>query len=96
MIGRGYAAPPDRFDEAVAPDGSIRPAWSELGAALGDVRPGELAERQRQADRLLVAEGAGHLVHELTFQRSVIVGAAASDEMSASRPWRLDPVPLLL
>lgn len=90
MIGRGYAAPPDRFDEAVAPDGSIRPAWSELGAALGDVRPGELAERQRQADRLLDAEGAGHLVHELTFQRS------ATDEMSASRPWRLDPVPLLL
>jgi uncharacterized circularly permuted ATP-grasp superfamily protein/uncharacterized alpha-E superfamily protein len=94
MLGRGYVPPRGRFDEAVAPDGSLRPTWTDLGVSLGDVRPGELLERQRQADRLLDAEGAGHLVHELTFERTAagprIVGPASS------RPWRLDPVPLVL
>ena len=39
-------------------------------AACSAPRPGELLERQRQADRLLDAEGAGHLVHELTYERA--------------------------
>jgi uncharacterized circularly permuted ATP-grasp superfamily protein/uncharacterized alpha-E superfamily protein len=96
MIGRAYVAPAGRFDEAIAPDGSVRPAWSELSAALGEARPGELVERQRQADRLLDAEGAGHLVHELTFERAATVGTRQADTMSTSRPWRLDPVPVLI
>jgi hypothetical protein len=43
-----------------------------------------LAERQRQAERMLDPEGAGHLVHDLT------------GGTSASRPWRLDPVPMVI
>lgn len=88
-----YSPPLDRFDEAVDRDGSLRPAWSELGGALGEIRPGELLERQRQADRLLDAEGAGHMVHELTFEHRAAAGDAHAD---SSRPWRLDPVPLVL
>jgi uncharacterized circularly permuted ATP-grasp superfamily protein/uncharacterized alpha-E superfamily protein len=79
-----YQPDASRYDEAVAPDGSVRQGWRVLSAALASVGVGELAERQRQADRMLDAEGAGHLVHDLT-GRGV-----------ASRPWRLDPVPMLI
>jgi uncharacterized circularly permuted ATP-grasp superfamily protein/uncharacterized alpha-E superfamily protein len=79
-----YRPDASRYDEAVGPDGLVRPAWRELGAAVGAAGPGELAERQRQADRMLDAEGAGHLVHDLT------------GGTSASRPWRLDPVPMVI
>ena len=109
MLGRGgYVPTRDRFDEAVAPDGTMRPTWSEVGRSLGATRPGELLERQRQADRMLDAEGAGHLIHELTFDvrpGDVRPGDAsdgdardgdARDGDAGSRPWRIDPVPLVL
>lgn len=50
----------------------------------------ELSRRQQAIDRLLIAEGAGHIVHDLP---------ARADGRSvglASRPWRLDPTPYLL
>ena len=84
--GWQYRPADSRFDEAVGPDGSMRPAWRGVAGLLAAGRHGELLERQRQADRLLDAEGAGHLVHDL--------GSAAV--APASTPWRLDPVPLVL
>ena len=51
---------------------------------------GELTRRQSVIDRLLMAEGAGHIVHDLPVR---------SDGRSvglASRPWRLDPMPYVL
>ncbi len=63
--------------------------------APGEVRSlildaGRLPDWQRRSDRLLHAEGAGHLVHGLPLRAD---GRAASIE---SRPWRLDPIPVLL
>ena len=52
--------------------------------------PVDLARRQPRADRLLAAEGAGHLVHDLPVRAD---GRTAALE---SRPWRLDPVPIVL
>lgn len=55
-----------------------------------DIDPAELARRQGAIDRLLMAEGAGHIVHDLPLRsdgRSVGI---------ASRPWRLDPTPYVL
>lgn len=52
--------------------------------------PLELSARQARADRLLAAEGAGHLVHDLPVRAD---GRAATIE---SRPWRLDPLPVVL
>jgi uncharacterized circularly permuted ATP-grasp superfamily protein/uncharacterized alpha-E superfamily protein len=49
-----------------------------------------LAARQARADRLLAAEGAGHLVHDLPVRAD---GRAATVE---SRPWRIDPIPVVL
>jgi uncharacterized circularly permuted ATP-grasp superfamily protein/uncharacterized alpha-E superfamily protein len=59
----------------------------------GEVRFGsidELRAVQRACDRMLLAEGAGHLVHDLS------VGGSASKLALASRPWRLDPIPVTL
>lgn len=59
-----------------------------LRAALAD--PNRLREWQHHADRLLVSEGAGHLVHDLPVRAD---GRGAGIE---SRPWRLDPIPMVL
>lgn len=45
-----------------------------------------LARRQAEADRVIAASGAGHLVHEM---------AARSGEFGG-RPWRIDPVPFVI
>lgn len=75
-----YAPTAGRWDEAVAADGSLRPPWQGVVSAVGLDEPGALRERRQRADRLLDAEGAGHLVHEGALWRR----------------WRLDPVPLIL
>ncbi len=81
-----YAPQVGRFDEAMADDGLLRPAWSRLVAALGPTNPVQFAERQRQADRLLDAEGAGHLVHRISLERTGL-----PEQVSTS--FRLDPLP---
>ena len=48
--------------------------WSTLGAA-------EIVRRQMVAERLLVAEGAGHVFH---------------DDREIGMPWGLDPVPYVI
>lgn len=45
-----------------------------------------LIRRQAEADRVVAASSAGHLVHEMN------VGG----EAGSRRPWRVDPVPLVL
>ena len=52
--------------------------------------PALLGDRQARADRLLAAEGAGHLVHDLPVRAD---GRLATVE---SRPWRVDPIPVVL
>jgi uncharacterized circularly permuted ATP-grasp superfamily protein len=50
----------------------------------------DLPTRQIDHDRLLNAEGAGHIVHDLPLRadgRMVVL---------ESRPWRLDPIPLVM
>src|SRR5690606_22163788 len=42
------------------------------------------------SDRLLEADGAGHLVHDLPVRSD---GRSAAIE---SRPWRVDPIPVVL
>ena len=68
------------------PDGA-RTAASVMStiAGLPDLR-----ERQIDHDRLLAAEGAGHIVHDLPLRSD---GRMVALE---SRPWRLDPVPLVI
>ena len=88
------AITPGRYDEVLDADGSPRPAWQAVARALGSFEPAVLLERRRQADRLLDAEGTGHLVHELALatDRHGVSGVARA----MSRPWRLDPIPFVL
>src|SRR4051812_40150053 len=89
-----YAPLPGRYDEVLDADGSTRPAWQAVGRALGSLDPALLLERQRQADRLLDAQGTGHLVHDMSLGPDRHGVSAA--ERSVSHPWRLDPVPFVL
>ena len=89
-----YAPTAGRWDEVLDTDGSLRPAWQAAARALGPFHPGELLDRQRQADRLLDAEGTGHLVHELSLATDRHGNSAAA--RSVSRPWRLDPIPFVI
>ena len=73
--------------DAGAPAWRLQPAGG-LRDALLDVD--QLTERQQRADRLLEADGAGHLVHDLPVRAD---GRVASIE---SRPWRVDPIPIVL
>jgi uncharacterized circularly permuted ATP-grasp superfamily protein/uncharacterized alpha-E superfamily protein len=83
---------------SVVPASSVIPDAGTAGGALqpeGALRralldPALLDARQAQADRLLEADGAGHLVHDLPVRGD---GRAASFE---SRPWRVDPIPVVL
>lgn len=78
----GYRPPgADRLhDLAWGPDGA-RPGWGPILDAVAAIGPGEMVRRQRAADRQMLAQGAGVLLHE-----------GAEDVL---RPWRLDVVPLV-
>lgn len=45
-----------------------------------------LIRRQAEADRVIAASGAGHLVHEMH----------VTPDEAGSRPWRIDPIPVVL
>jgi uncharacterized circularly permuted ATP-grasp superfamily protein/uncharacterized alpha-E superfamily protein len=61
-------------------------------SVIADLRAdaARVEEWRARADRLLAAEGAGHLVHDLPVRAD---GRSASP---SSRPWRLDPIPIAL
>lgn len=68
------------------------PGTERVDRVLADILadPADLARWRDRCDRLLAAEGAGHLVHDLPVRAD---GRTAALE---SRPWRLDPIPLVL
>ena len=74
-----------------APSGMFSPGGIDASALMASIAGlGDLAGRQIDHDRLLAAEGAGHIVHDLPLR--------ADGRMVAleSRPWRLDPIPLVI
>jgi uncharacterized circularly permuted ATP-grasp superfamily protein/uncharacterized alpha-E superfamily protein len=63
----------------------------DAGALMGSIaRLSDLYARQVDHDRLLAAEGSGHIVHDLPLRTD---GRMVALE---SRPWRLDPIPLVI
>ena len=77
-----YAPEPGRYDELTDERGHVREPWPQLVDTLTRLGPAEINERRARAERLLVAEGASHVVHD--------------DGTDASRPWQIDPVPLVV
>ncbi len=80
--GHGAADGADQNDLAVDATGRVRPGWDRVLTALAGLGPAELARRQRAADRLMRAEGAGIVLHE--------------DADQPLRPWGIDMVPLVI
>lgn len=69
-------------DLAVDAAGRPRPGWEKLLVGLSRQGSDDLERRQRAADRLVLAEGAGYLLHE------------GLDDVV--QPWRVSVVPILL
>ncbi len=78
---RGYV-PGRRFDEAVAPDGSVRPPYTGLLQDLERLPHRELRRRWETARRFVHEQGITYHVY--------------GDPAGVERPWRLDPIPLVI
>ena len=89
-----YRAPNGVYDEVIDAHGTARANWLAVVSSLGSMHPAALIERQRQTNRLLDAEGTGHLVHEITLATDRHGHTASA--RAQSRPWRLDPIPFVL
>jgi uncharacterized circularly permuted ATP-grasp superfamily protein/uncharacterized alpha-E superfamily protein len=76
-----YRTVSGRYDELVADDGTVRDSWQRLVDVIGRIGAAEIDGRRALADRLLLAEGASH---------------AVNDDADTSRPWLVDPVPLVI
>jgi uncharacterized circularly permuted ATP-grasp superfamily protein len=70
------------YDDLVDETGRLRSHWEPLAGLLGHEGREDLDRLRVRADRLIVAEGANHVAHD--------------DAGDTSRPWRLDPIPVLI
>ncbi|WP_295540109.1 circularly permuted type 2 ATP-grasp protein [uncultured Thiohalocapsa sp.] len=77
-----YVPAPGTCDEMRAADGGLRPHWQYLIDTLRQLGRGGIETRWREAHRLIRDNGVTYNLH--------------GDPRSMSRPWELDPLPLLL
>lgn len=77
-----YAPPAGRFDECLAPDGSLRGPWTDFFAQLGD-------------DPTATLRAASDACHRAIIEQEVNVNVY-EDARSAAQSWPLDVIPLLL
>jgi len=70
------------FDEASGPNGKLRPGWKPLFDRLGELSPEQLGQRQAQAQRQLDLDGVAFNPYDV--------------DGGASRPWTIDPIPLVI
>src|SRR5579883_2205208 len=78
----GYIPPPAGYDEAIDPEGEAHPHRHSFFRALDDLGPAELARRWRDARHIIRENGVTYNVY--------------GDPRGISRPWQLDPIPLLI
>jgi len=81
MLPSTYRPAKDRFDELVDEGGAVRPHWESVVRTWSTLGADEIVRRQTVAERLLVAEGAGHVFH---------------DDREVGVAWGLDPVPYVI
>lgn len=78
----GYVPPPGIYDEMFTPTGEIRGHAQKFAELISGVGAPELTRRWEQADRLVRESG--------------LMYSAYGDDQLTARPWRLDPLPLIL
>lgn len=77
-----YQPLPGRFDEMRGAGGMLRPRWGYLLDALRELGPERIDGRWQEARRLVRDNGVTYNVY--------------GDPDGMSRPWELDPLPLLI
>jgi len=87
------------YDELVDSDGTPRPVWSALLDGLGSFDDDDLRRAQVEVARLLEDDNVTYTPSPAATVSVVEpdpVAALASAGLTEPRPWRLDPVPMLL
>ncbi len=77
-----YATQLGIYDEMYATENKVLPYWERFMAALDSMGSEKLELRRKEAQRLLRENGVTYNVY--------------GDSQKLTRPWRLDPVPLLI
>ncbi|MBA3996672.1 MAG: molybdopterin oxidoreductase [Candidatus Accumulibacter sp.] len=77
-----YPGNAGRFDEMLAADGELRPAWRSFCAHLDAATPEQMRHRLDYVRRRILENGVTYNVY--------------ADPKGADRPWALDPLPLIL
>jgi uncharacterized circularly permuted ATP-grasp superfamily protein/uncharacterized alpha-E superfamily protein len=77
-----YATQLGIYDEMYASENKVLPYWERFMTALESMGSEKLELRRREAQRLLRENGVTYNVY--------------GDSQNLARPWRLDPVPLLI
>ncbi|MEX0728321.1 MAG: circularly permuted type 2 ATP-grasp protein [Planctomycetaceae bacterium] len=78
----GYRLPPEGYDEAFQRPGEPRPHWQSFLRSIDTIGRPELSRRRDETFRQLKETG-------ITYQPS-------GDLEATTRPWELDPIPLVL
>jgi uncharacterized circularly permuted ATP-grasp superfamily protein/uncharacterized alpha-E superfamily protein len=81
-LDEAYVPAAGAYDEMRAADGALRPHWQYLVDTLRQLGRGGIDSRWREAHRLIRDNGVTYNLH--------------GDPRGMSRPWELDPLPLLL
>jgi uncharacterized circularly permuted ATP-grasp superfamily protein/uncharacterized alpha-E superfamily protein len=77
-----YPKKSDRFDEMLAEDGALRPAWKPFIEHLDAATPEQMHHRLTYVRRRIQENGVTYNVY--------------ADPKGADRPWELDPLPMIL
>jgi uncharacterized circularly permuted ATP-grasp superfamily protein/uncharacterized alpha-E superfamily protein len=77
-----YTPPTNTYDEVFADQQHVRPQWQGLLNSLAELGEGELFRRWEDAQHLIRENGVTYNVY--------------ADPRGTSRPWQLDPIPLLI
>jgi uncharacterized circularly permuted ATP-grasp superfamily protein/uncharacterized alpha-E superfamily protein len=89
--------PEPGFDELAAPDGSPRSGWRSLLGGLDRFVDGDLAHAQHEVARLLEDDNVTYTPSPGSSVSMVDEPAAGgATALTEARPWRLDPLPLVL
>jgi len=77
-----YETTPGFYDEVLGPEKQLRPHWRSLAESLTSMGQAGIERRWREGQRLIHDNGITYNVY--------------SDPETTSRPWPLDPVPLMM
>jgi uncharacterized circularly permuted ATP-grasp superfamily protein len=95
-VGERSAPGDGAFDEFAAPDGTAREGWSVLLKELAELDPADLVRAQHEVARLLEDDNVTYTPSPASTLSVADRPDAVPPLLTEPRPWRLDPLPLIL